>query len=76
MTGYGCPQSSETSTWSCTHLHRVRVIDELARTILISIFTISPRSGRYLTTPIRLGSRGDSYYEYLLLVLFTVSHRP
>jgi len=32
---------------------------------LVPIF-IDPRSGRYLTTPIRLGSRGDSYYEYLL----------
>ncbi|KAF9225266.1 glycoside hydrolase family 47 protein [Gyrodon lividus] len=32
---------------------------------LASIF-VDPDSGRYRTGPIRLGSRGDSYYEYLL----------
>lgn len=67
MTGYGHPQSSETSTWSCTHLCRVRVIDDLGKTILIPLSTVSPKNGRYRTASIRLGSRGDSYYEYLLL---------
>ncbi|KAG1742756.1 glycoside hydrolase family 47 protein, partial [Suillus paluster] len=28
--------------------------------------TLRPKMGRYRTSPIRLGSRGDSYYEYLL----------
>ena len=69
MIGYGRPQSSETSTWSCTHLYRVRGIDNLANTILISVSILSPESGRYRTASIRLGSRGDSYYEYLLLAL-------
>lgn len=32
---------------------------------LASIF-VDPKTGRYRTAPIRLGSRGDSYYEYLL----------
>ncbi|KAF8131577.1 glycoside hydrolase [Boletus edulis] len=32
---------------------------------LVPIF-IDPRDGRYRMAPIRLGSRGDSYYEYLL----------
>ncbi|KIJ09928.1 glycoside hydrolase family 47 protein [Paxillus involutus ATCC 200175] len=32
---------------------------------LASIF-VDPNSGRYRTASIRLGSRGDSYYEYLL----------
>ncbi|KAH0837866.1 glycoside hydrolase family 47 protein [Lanmaoa asiatica] len=32
---------------------------------LVPIF-IDPKSGRYRTASIRLGSRGDSYYEYLL----------
>ncbi|KAG1758438.1 glycoside hydrolase family 47 protein [Suillus occidentalis] len=32
---------------------------------LASIF-VDPKTGRYRTSPIRLGSRGDSYYEYLL----------
>jgi len=32
---------------------------------LVPIF-IDPRTGHYQTTSIRLGSRGDSYYEYLL----------
>lgn len=66
MTGHGRPQSSETPTWPCTHLCRVRVIDGFMRTTLISVFTVSPGSGRYRTSSIRLGSRGDSYYEYLL----------
>jgi len=75
MTGYGRPQSSETSTWSCSHLCRVGVIGDFARTILISVFTVSPGNGRYRTASIRLGSRGDSYYEYLLLAFCPVS-RP
>lgn len=37
VTGYGRPQSSETSTWSGTHLCRVRVIDDLGKAILISL---------------------------------------
>lgn len=32
---------------------------------LASIF-VDPKTGHYRTSPIRLGSRGDSYYEYLL----------
>ncbi|KAI0297605.1 glycoside hydrolase [Multifurca ochricompacta] len=32
---------------------------------LASIF-MDPREGRFVTSAIRLGSRGDSYYEYLL----------
>ncbi|KAH7915749.1 glycoside hydrolase family 47 protein [Hygrophoropsis aurantiaca] len=32
---------------------------------LASIF-LSPEEGRYMTASIRLGSRGDSYYEYLI----------
>ncbi|OAX39217.1 glycoside hydrolase [Rhizopogon vinicolor AM-OR11-026] len=32
---------------------------------LATIF-VDPKLGRYQTSPIRLGSRGDSYYEYLL----------
>ncbi|KAG2358723.1 hypothetical protein BDR07DRAFT_1489089 [Suillus spraguei] len=32
---------------------------------LVSIF-VDSKMGRYQTSPIRLGSRGDSYYEYLL----------
>ncbi|KAG2122568.1 glycoside hydrolase family 47 protein [Suillus clintonianus] len=32
---------------------------------LASIF-LDPKSGRFRASPIRLGSRGDSYYEYLL----------
>ncbi|KAA1471635.1 glycoside hydrolase [Dentipellis sp. KUC8613] len=32
---------------------------------LASIF-MNPRDGRFVTSAIRLGSRGDSYYEYLL----------
>ncbi|KAG9313893.1 glycoside hydrolase [Chiua virens] len=35
---------------------------------LVPIF-VDPSSGRYRTASIRLGSRGDSYYEYLLLAL-------
>ncbi|KAH7886293.1 glycoside hydrolase family 47 protein [Phlebopus sp. FC_14] len=35
---------------------------------LASIF-IDPRDGQYRPASIRLGSRGDSYYEYLMLVL-------
>ncbi|KAG8868620.1 mannosyl-oligosaccharide alpha-1,2-mannosidase, partial [Tulasnella sp. 331] len=34
---------------------------------LVPIF-ISPRDGRFVSSDIRLGSRGDSYYEYLLLL--------
>lgn len=68
MTGYGRSQSSETSTWSCTHLYRVCVIHALGKTILIPLSIVSPKGGRYRTATIRLGSRGDSYYEYLLLV--------
>jgi hypothetical protein len=26
----------------------------------------SPADGRFVTAPVRIGSRGDSYYEYLL----------
>ncbi|KAG1885838.1 glycoside hydrolase [Suillus subluteus] len=33
---------------------------------LVSIF-VDPKMGRYQTSSIRLGSRGDSYYEYLLI---------
>ncbi|KAG8219339.1 glycoside hydrolase [Butyriboletus roseoflavus] len=32
---------------------------------LVPIF-VDPESGRYMTASVRLGSRGDSYYEYLL----------
>ncbi|KAH7924484.1 glycoside hydrolase [Leucogyrophana mollusca] len=32
---------------------------------LASIF-LSPKEGRFMTASIRLGSRGDSYYEYLI----------
>jgi hypothetical protein len=35
---------------------------------------VSPENGRYRTASIRLGSRGDSYYEYLLLALCPVLH--
>ena len=28
----------------------------------------SPQTGHYGVSPIRLGSRGDSYYEYLMFV--------
>lgn len=32
----------------------------------------SPADGEFVLSPIRLGSRGDSYYEYLLCVLLHV----
>lgn len=48
------------------------LVYDIAKTTLISVSTVSPESGRYRTASVRLGSRGDSYYEYLLLALSPV----
>lgn len=39
------------------------------------IYVVRAQSGQFLMSPIRLGSRGDSYYEYLLYV-FRIGFRP
>lgn len=39
--------------------------DNHARDGLVPIF-VHPESGRFTSQEIRLGSRGDSYYEYLV----------
>ncbi|KAI1498313.1 glycoside hydrolase family 47 protein [Biscogniauxia marginata] len=46
--------------------HVMKVIDENgAKDGLLPIF-VHPQTGRFTTSEIRLGSRGDSYYEYLI----------
>lgn len=40
-----------------------------------SVSIASPKTGMYQASSIRLGSRGDSYYEYLLLAFRSVSHQ-
>ncbi|CAK7239725.1 MAG: mannosyl-oligosaccharide alpha-1,2-mannosidase [Sporothrix thermara] len=47
--------------------HVMEVVDEQNRAFegLVPIF-INPKTGRFMGQNIRLGSRGDSYYEYLI----------
>ncbi|KAF2764176.1 glycoside hydrolase [Teratosphaeria nubilosa] len=46
--------------------HVMEVVDDnQAPDGLVPIF-VDPRSGRFVSAEIRLGSRGDSYYEYLV----------
>ncbi|KAH9013872.1 glycoside hydrolase family 47 protein [Lactarius hengduanensis] len=43
-----------------------RCVRQFATTPIRTESTCSVREGRFMTSAIRLGSRGDSYYEYLL----------
>ncbi|CAK7234187.1 mannosyl-oligosaccharide alpha-1,2-mannosidase [Sporothrix curviconia] len=47
--------------------HVMEVVDENSRAFegLVPIF-VSPKTGQFMGQNIRLGSRGDSYYEYLI----------
>jgi hypothetical protein len=60
---------SETTTWNAIHFYAVR---RSISTFSKAKFTLTFRSiddGQYVTSPVRLGSRADSFYEYLLCVL-------
>ncbi|OJD30144.1 mannosyl-oligosaccharide-alpha-mannosidase [Diplodia corticola] len=55
--------------------HVMKVIDDnAAEAGLVPIF-VDPHSGRFTTREIRLGSRGDSYYEYLIKQYLQTSHQ-
>ncbi|KAI8981325.1 glycoside hydrolase [Trametes punicea] len=51
--------------WDVVEKVMKTINDHRVNTGLASIF-MNPEDGRFVLSPIRLGSRGDSYYEYLL----------
>ncbi|KAI8927899.1 glycoside hydrolase [Entophlyctis helioformis] len=50
--------------WNAVQRAMAKVFDQKAVDGLVPIF-VSPETGSFMTSEIRLGSRGDSYYEYL-----------
>lgn len=64
ITGDGSPEGERTAPRVSIHLCRVSFGIHCHRGY--NLYDTSPKIGRYQTSPIRLGSRGDSYYEYLL----------
>lgn len=62
--GYGRYKESTYCTWSGPYFYLVSV-QRLVWSIHLKM-SHSPELGQFVTSAIRLGSRGDSYYEYLL----------
>ncbi|KAJ3085971.1 mannosyl-oligosaccharide alpha-1,2-mannosidase, partial [Quaeritorhiza haematococci] len=55
--------------------HVMRKLEEQPKTDGLVPIYVEPSSGRFTGTEIRLGSRGDSYYEYLFKQYFQTSKR-
>ncbi|KAG8813112.1 mannosyl-oligosaccharide alpha-1,2-mannosidase [Serendipita sp. 399] len=64
--GDGNPKTMEElrSYWNVVE-HAMKVAREGTRGRLPSVF-MNPEDGEFIISPVRLGSRGDSYFEYLL----------
>ncbi|KAG6856830.1 hypothetical protein H0H87_000307 [Tephrocybe sp. NHM501043] len=54
----------------------MRIIKEARLPSGLAAIFMSVAEGQYVTSAIRLGSRGDSYYEYLLLYVLLLLLRP
>ena len=64
LLGHESDQERSHAPWAGVYIHDVGPSIELAIT-LTNLF-LSADDGKFVTSAIRLGSRGDSYYEYLL----------
>ena len=64
--GHAHDQELESHNRARVDLHEVCFLTVTTAVATYNITLFSPEDGRFVLSAIRLGSRGDSYYEYLL----------
>ena len=67
ITGDAHHESSPIAPWPGIYIHEVRYARQSFEALVFHTYILpSINEGTFAMSPIRLGSRGDSYYEYLL----------